>query len=177
MRILPLSLVPLLLCPALALAAGGESGPGTTFTTTTCEKGLVWDPNEKKCVAPQESSLDDDGLYEAARELAYAGRLDDAQTVLSLMSDPEDDRVLTYMGFTNRKLGNMDAAMTFYRRALDKNPDNLLARSYMGQGHVTDGDLDLARAQLEEINARGGAGTWAEESLASAIRTGVTYNY
>lgn len=178
MRILPLSLLPVIVAPALAFAAGEEDTPPTsTFTTKTCEAGMVWDTNEKKCVAPKESSLNDDQLYQNARELAYAGRLADAQEVLRLMSDPEDDRVLTYMGFTNRKLGKMDVAMTFYRRALEKNPDNLLARSYMGQGHVTDGDEDLAIAQLKEILERGGSGTWAATSLEDAIRTGTTYNY
>ena len=178
MRIVPLSLLGVFVAPALAFAAGEESTqPKTTFTTDKCETGLVWDSKQNKCVAPKDSLLDDDELYQTARELAYVGRLQDAQDVLRQMSDPEDDRVLTYMGFTNRKLGKMNVAMTFYQKALDKNPNNLLARSYMGQGHVTDGDLDLAWAQLQEIRTRGGDGTWAATSLENAIATGVTYNY
>jgi Tfp pilus assembly protein PilF len=93
------------------------------------------------------------------------------------MSDQQEDRVLTYWGFTHRKLGKMDLGMTFYERALDQNPDNLLARSYMGQALVEQNDLVGALAQLREIRARGGAGGWPEQSLDSAIRTGKTYNH
>jgi hypothetical protein len=47
----------------------------------------------------------------------------------------------------------------------------------MGQGLVEQGYLVEARAQLLEIRARGGAGTWAEHALQSAIETGVTYSF
>ena len=57
------------------------------------------------------------------------------------------------------------------------NPDNLLARSYMGQGYVTEGRVDEAYAQLVEIRSRGGADGWPAEALETAIRTGVTTSY
>ena len=65
----------------------------------------------------------------------------------------------------------------YYDQALTRNPDNILARSYMGQGKVAAGDKVAAVIQLREIQARGGAGTWAETSLRSAIETGTTYSY
>ena len=61
--------------------------------------------------------------------------------------------------------------------ALAQNPDNLLARSYMGQGLVLEGDWVGAKRQYDEIIARGGRGTWAEASLRDAITTGTTYTY
>ena len=67
--------------------------------------------------------------------------------------------------------------MSFYQNAIDTNPDNILARSYMGQGFVSEGRTDLAIEQWREIKARGGEGTWAEASLREAIRTGLTYSY
>ena len=67
--------------------------------------------------------------------------------------------------------------MRHYARALEQDADNLLARSYMGQGLLEQGDFAGAKRQLDEIRTRGGAGSWAEASLAAAIRTGVTYNY
>lgn len=172
--------------PGLAFAAGsgGDAGTGTTTspptttqTTTTCTGIQVWDDAKGKCVNPQGSSLDQDTLYGAVRELAYAGRLADAQGVLRAMADQEDDRVLTYWGFTHRKMGNAELARTYYRKALERNPDNLLARSYMGQGFVEDGDTKAAIAQWHEIRQRGGEGSWAEASLRQAIRTGLTYSY
>ncbi|MFT7595246.1 MAG: cytochrome c-type biogenesis protein CcmH/NrfG, partial [Paracoccaceae bacterium] len=64
-----------------------------------------------------------------------------------------------------------------YTRAITQNPDNILARSYMGQGFVEQGLVDQAIAQWREIKARGGEGSWAEASLREAIRTGLTYSY
>jgi len=61
--------------------------------------------------------------------------------------------------------------------ALTKNPNNLLVRSYMGQGFVEAGNLVAARGQHDEILARGGKGTWAEESLRKALSGGQTYRY
>lgn len=179
-----LILLPFLVAPALAFAAGSGGGDGEpvsppkpTETTQTCEGVKVWDPATKSCVNPQGSSLDADTLYRAVRELAYAGRYEDAQAVLAAMPDQTDDRVLTYWGFTARKMGKSDLGRAYYLKAIDRNPDNILARSYMGQGMVDDGDLVGARQQLHEIRSRGGTGTWPETSLAAAIDTGNTYGY
>ncbi|WP_208354527.1 tetratricopeptide repeat protein [Pseudaestuariivita rosea] len=168
-----------IMAPSIALAAGGmdPTPPKPTETTQQCQNGTVWDEKSGSCVAPQESSLDDDTLYGAAREFAYAGQYENAQRALRAMSDQTEDRVLTYLGFTSRKMGNVQAGMTYYAAALEKNPDNHLARSYMGQAYVQAGQLDLARAQLTEIRARGGRGTWAEVSLRLALESGRGYAY
>jgi len=165
--------------PAQAAGMGGSdtTPPKPTETSETCEGVQVWDPETKSCVDPKEGALDADTLYRAVRELAYAGRFRDAQGVLRAMPDQSEDRVLTYWGFTHRKLGDRVLARSFYERALAVNPDNLLARSYMGQGFIADGDTDAAIAQWREIKARGGNGTWAEAALRRAIRTGLTYDY
>lgn len=169
------------LLPTSLFAAGSGTpstpAPKPTKTTKTCTGVKVWDASTKKCVNPQGSSLDQDSLGQAVRELAYAGRNADAQGVLHAMSDQNSDLVLTYWGFTHRKLGNVDQAMMFYNRAISRNPDNLLARSYLGQGLVEQEDFIGARAQLLEIRARGGQGGWPEQSLTKAIETGTTYNY
>ncbi|MEO0569750.1 MAG: hypothetical protein AAF066_18625 [Pseudomonadota bacterium] len=168
-----------LLVPAVAFAKDGDrsSPPKQTKTTTTCKAGQVWDKNSKSCINAQSGLLDSDTLYEAVRELAYNGQLEDAQTVLSAMSDQSDHRVLTYWGFTHRKLGDMELGMSFYKQALEAKPDSILARSYMGQAMVELGDYSGAKEQLMEIRKSGGIGTWAETSLAQAIKSGKTYNY
>lgn len=165
--------------PGAALAAGGGSSspPQPTETTTKCKKAEVWDTKTKKCVAAQSGQLDNDTLYAAARELAYAGRPDDALVVLQAMTEGQSDRVLTYMGFASRKAGHIDEGMKYYRAALAQNPDNILARSYMGQAFVEMGQVQLASAQLDEIVARGGAGSWAELSLRQSIQTGAMFAY
>ncbi|THH38271.1 hypothetical protein E4Z66_01475 [Aliishimia ponticola] len=181
---------------AFAAGAGDETPPKPTETTKNCfqEKQWdpsikkyvrfskpvngVWDPKIKKCVRPDKTShLDTETRYDAVRELAYAGRHDEAQQVLATMPDQEDDRVLTYWGFTARKKGDFDTAFSFYNRAILKNPGNLLARSYMGQGLVEAGDLDGARLQLAEIETRGDASGWPATSLRTAIESGKVFNY
>ncbi|MEL7133076.1 MAG: hypothetical protein AAGK77_11750 [Pseudomonadota bacterium] len=184
--------------PTTGFAAGGNDNakPKSTQTTKNCLQARQWDPEKKayvrfsqpvngiwdadirKCVRPDKTSyLDPDTLYKAVRELAYAGRYEEANTLLDQMPDQAEDRVLTYRGFTARKLGDLDLANLYYQQAIDSNPDNILARSYMGQGKVVEGDKVAALIQLREIQARGGAGTWAEQSLRTAIEQGTTSNY
>ncbi len=173
------AIVAAIAAPAIAFAAGGggDKPPRQTNTTKVCTDGQVWDEKAKSCTSPQESRLDDNTLYQAAREFAYAGQYENALGALAAMSDPTEDRVLTYLGFAHRQSGDVDLGMAYYEQALAKNPDNLLARSYMGQAYVKLGALEKARAQLTEIRTRGGRLTWAEVSLAQAIKSGVGYSY
>jgi tetratricopeptide (TPR) repeat protein len=169
----------LALFPMAAFAAGSddETPPAPSPTTLVCEKGLIWDEKTKTCVAAESGALDDDALYGAVRELAYAGQYDEALHVLAAMSDQNESRVLTYYGFANRKAGNVELGMQYYDAALKADPENILARSYMGQGLVAQGEYDMARVQLAEIQNRGGRSTWAEKALMTAIDTGMTYSY
>lgn len=157
-----------------AWAAGG--GDEVAPSKPKCETGQIYDKKTKSCVAAEESNLDVDGLYENLRELAYAGRYVDAQIVLAQMP-ANDDRTLTYKGFTSRKTGDLNAAMTYYHAALQVNPANVLARSYMGQALVEQGEMKQALEQLRAIRHHGGSGSWAEASLRRAIATGKTFDY
>jgi tetratricopeptide (TPR) repeat protein len=181
----------------IAFAVGAEDNkpPAKTETTQDCfterqwdpeiskyvrydtKVNGVWDPRLKRCIRPDKAGyLKSDLLQDAVRELAYAGRNTEAQIVLRQM-DQSSDFAMTYWGFTHRKLGNVAASDAYYAAAIEKNPDNILARSYMGQGLVAQGDIAAAFLQLQEIRARDGKGTWAEASLVKAIATGATYNY
>ena len=176
---LSLSLIALMMLAPAAFAAGSGDNypPEPTETTTKCKGAQVWDKKKKACVDARESRLDNDTLYRAAREIAWAGRPADALSVLDAMTEGATDRVLTYRGFATRKAGNWEAGRAFYNAALDRNPDNLLARSYLGQGLLERGDFEGAFAQWEEIRARGGTGTWAETALLAALETGTVSEY
>lgn len=177
MRLLTLAFVAL--TPFAAFAAGSDDAepPQPTATTTECTDGKVFDEEKKACVAPEDSSLNNDERYRAVRELAYAGQSGAAMRVLAAMTEGQTDRVLTYTGFLNRQMGNWEAGIAAYEMALQVNPDNILARSYFGQALVLMNETDMANVQLDEIRNRGGAGTWAEASLATAIMTGTTTTY
>ncbi|MEP2641506.1 tetratricopeptide repeat protein [Roseobacter sp.] len=165
------------LIPSMALAAGGGGGDAPPKKpVASCDGAQVYDEKTKTCVNPKESNLGVDEIYLAVRQLAYAGRYLDAQTLTQALPQDHMGR-LTYMGFTHRKMGNVDLAMTYYQQAIAENPANILARSYMGQGLVEAGDMVGALTQLRAIKAHGGAGTWSEASLQTAIATGTTYSY
>lgn len=172
-------LAALLAAPLPALAVGSDSNapPKPTPTSTDCADGQVWDADKKACVTAEKSGMNDDALYDAARELAHAGRYDSAIIVASAMSRNDGDRALTVLGFAHRKAGRVDLGMSLYARALALNPGNLLVRSYKGMAHVEAGEMDLALAELTEIDARGGAGTWPAEALAAAINRGAGSSY
>lgn len=162
----------------LAFAAGDDATtPPAPSPTPRCPEGQIHDRKASKCVPVKSSAVNDLDRYLAVRELAYLEKYSAAARVLDAMSDQSDDRVLTYRGFLQRKLGLMDQAIRTYKAAIEKNPNNLLVRSYMGQGLVASGDLAAARRQHDEILARGGKGTWAELSLRDALESGRTYRY
>ncbi|HDY96314.1 hypothetical protein LCGC14_0153830 [marine sediment metagenome] len=174
MRVMFASILSLVL-PIAAFAAGsGNTSPPKPVVK--CEDGQVYEKKSKTCVDAKDSRLTPDDRYQAVRVLAYAGAYEDAQVVLAAM--PEyDDRRLTYMGFTTRKMGDLSGSMTFYARAIEANPANILARSYLGQALVEQGNIPAALTELRAIRAHGGAGTWAEASLRTAISTGQTFSY
>ncbi len=165
--------------PHMALAVGSDDSqpPTPTETTTKCEKGTVWDEKTKTCVKVDDQSLNDDQRFGAVRELAYAGRYDEATAVLAAMREGETSRVMTYRGFLLRQTGHVEAGIAAYERAITLDPANILARSYYGQLLVQMDELALAGDQLTQIRAHGGSGTWAESALATAIETGVTYTF
>ncbi len=154
-----------------AFAAGGQSDtpPKETQTTTECAEGQIYDEETQACLDAEKQSFNDDQRYDAVRELAYAGAYDRAARVIASANNPDEARFLTYRGFISRKQGDFDAAMTFYSAALAIDPDNLLARSYMGQGLVSVGDVNGARGQLSQIVQRGGRDSWAYAALKLAL--------
>ena len=163
----------LTLAPLSAFAAGSETS--TPEPKVTCEDGQVWNEETETCEDPSESSQTDSFLLDSAQRYAYAGHYEDAQIVLSAVKDQTDSRTLTLWGFTHRKMGNVDLGLAFYDQALTKDPNNILARSYLGEAHVNLGDYDAALTQLAEIRARGGAGSRAETLLIKAMQGGTLY--
>lgn len=142
---------------APAFAAG--DGNNTRSPTVTCTNGKVFDRKTKKCVRVQKSGqLDDDNIYDAARDLAYHGRYEEAINVLKFANNPNDPRILNYLGYSNRKLGRIEQGLTYYTAALKEDPDYTLVMEYMGEAFLQLGQLDKAREQLAEIEKRCGTG-------------------
>jgi hypothetical protein len=77
--------------------------------------------------------------------------------------------------FNDRKAGRMELGMSYYRKALQADENYILARSYMGQALMEQGDIQAARVQLVEIRDRGGEKTWAYRSLLQSLNGYKTY--
>lgn len=159
----------------IAFAAGSDSSepPVKTETTQVCKDAKIWDEKTEKCVDAegdaQSGALSDDVLYNAARELAYDGQYANALQVLAAAANQNDPRILNYKGFSLRKSGRYVEGMKFYQAALDIDPDYSLARSYMGQAMIAEGDFIGAREQLIQIADRGDKDTWAYAALNNAL--------
>ena len=164
---------------AAAVGMDDDAPPTPTQTTTICPDGQVWDIDAAECVPIDETGLvtDPASLIGVARELAYAGRHSDALALLARAPNQDETMVQTYLGYSLRSMGDMARGLDHYGRALALDPDNLLARSYLGMAHLTRGKPEEAAVQLAEIRARGGAGRWPERALAAAIAQGATTGY
>jgi len=154
-------LAPLASVPAYAAGSGGDSVP-------ECKKGQVYDKATKKCV-DQSGAIDDESLYLTGRQLALSGRYDEAITVLSLVANKEDPRILNYLGYSHRKLGRVTVGLGYYQEALRVDPDYVLVREYLGEAHLMLGDVASAREQLSEIEKRCGKGCEEYGDLAAQI--------
>ena len=137
-----------------------------------CPSGTAWSKEEKKCVAIKKGSLSDEDLARAGRALALEGHYRDAIQVLSMASNDNDPAVLTYLGYSQRKLGNVDLGISLYKKALDIDPDNVDTREYLGEGYVSKGELDLAWLELVEIEKRCGTTCVEYRALKKALQSG-----
>lgn len=115
-----------------------------------------------------------DIVYAEAVTLINRHRYDDALRALgraSLSFGPHPD-VLTYIGYTNRKMGQLDRAETYYRQALAIAPWHRGALEYYGELKVERGDIAGARANLALLQRQCSFGCYETEELARWIAAG-----
>ncbi len=64
---------------------------------------------------------------------------------------PDNADLQNYLGFSYRKLGQLEPAFKHYQRALALNPRHRGAHEYIGEAYLMAGDLANARKHLEEL--------------------------
>ena len=130
-----------------------------------------WKKCKKKTSLLEEpkSITTEDEKFFAGYWLAKNGRYLEAINVLTQVKDKNDPRVLNYIGFATRKLGNVDKALIYYKRAISLDPDYVMSRAYMGEAYLAKGDRVAARDQLREIANRCGTSCEAYAKLKGAI--------
>lgn len=108
-----------------------------------------------------------DGAYLTAVALINEQRYDEAIISLEAAArsfGPHPD-LLTYLGFTNRKLKRYDQAEFYYREALAVAPGHRGATEYFGELMLERGDVAGARAMLARLDAQCSFGCAEAEEL------------
>jgi Flp pilus assembly protein TadD len=118
--------------------------------------------------APAEAST---SAYDEAKVLVDAG--DFAAALPKLVSltaaQPDYADAWNLLGFTHRKLGQMDDSAKAYLVVLSINPDHLGALEYQGELFISTGKMDQAKGNL--VKLQGLCGNCEEaEDLAKALQ-------
>ncbi len=156
-------------------SAPGVYAMGTEAPADPCVKfkkgGKAWKDCRRNAGLPTEARPEVDEAATLGYALTKAGRHAEALDILKPHEASGDVRVLTYIGFAERKLGRIDAAMGYYRRALDIAPDNVATLEYLGEAHLQKGDVAAAKATLDRIAGLCGSGCEAYRTLERALAT------
>ena len=100
---------------------------------------------------PGAAALDPD--YAAGRKAIEARNWNAAIKSFSsaALRNPDNADLQNYLGFSYRKLGQLEPAFKHYQRALALNPRHRGAHEYIGEAYLMAGDLANARKHLEEL--------------------------
>jgi tetratricopeptide (TPR) repeat protein len=171
--------------PALAVEdndSGGKSCPtGSRYSErkgrcvkTSCGTGQAWSSGVEACVDGNSAALTDDDLYLAGRDLGQEARYAEALQLFFRMKNRDQARVLSSIGYSTRKLGDVDKGINYYHQALERDPNYTKARQYLGEAYLQKGDVGNAKEQLIEIANRCGGPCDDYELLVKAIAAYVT---
>ena len=149
--------------PQASFAAGDPPKPSSPDCSRFKEGSAGW----KRCKAAER--MDDDAVYGRGYTLAKSGDYTGALTALRSVSQQSDPRVQTMIGFSLRKLGHVDAAMSYYTAALAANPQATNTRQYLGEAFLQKNETARAKEQLAEIGRRCGTGCEDYTALSKAI--------
>ncbi len=158
--------------PAFAASGGGSGGGGSSGggTVHTCKKGEVWDNTAGKCVKKGASLIPDKDLYEQGRALALAGDYQNALDLLQSVKNQKDPMVLTMIGYSKRKMGDVEGGFAAYNQALAIDPNNVNTHEYMGEAYVLIGKVEEAKLELSTLEKLcGGKGCEQYDDLAKVL--------
>ena len=141
---------------------------------TSCAAGQVWSSGTDACIDGKSAALTDEDLYLAAGEFVLEARFADALPLLLRIKDRNTPQVLNLIGYSTRKLGDIDKGIDYYRQALAVDPDYTKARQYLGEAYLLKNDAGKAKEQLDEIADRCGGSCEEYKLLVAAIAAHVS---
>lgn len=88
--------------------------------------------------------------YKEAEAFIQQQKYAEAIAALNALGKPDDADVLNLLGYSHRKLGQVDEGIAFYMKALAVNPSHRGAHEYLGEAYLMKDDLKNA----EEMHAK-----------------------
>lgn len=123
--------------PALAFGGGSDSGDSSGGDSSGAEAskpgGQEFAKARKKVQAEE---------YKAAVPLLEK----------ALKKDPKNADALNLLGYSHRKLGHTDKALTYYQQALALDPKHRGANEYLGELYLELKQLDKAEERLKVLS-------------------------
>ena len=100
------------------------------------------------------SSKKDTSDYARAVKLVEAGDYAGAIPLLkkTIAADPTNANAQNYLGYSHRKLGDVDLALAHYGKALELKPKHRGANEYLGELYLELGQLDKAKRHLKVLD-------------------------
>ncbi len=122
---------------ALALCLTLGAGQALAITGSDDDSGSARNPDFAQAVK----------LFKAGD---YAGAVPLLQK--SVAADPTNADAYNLLGFSHRKLGRVEVALTHYGKALELEPEHRGANEYLGELYLELGHLDKARERLDVLD-------------------------
>jgi tetratricopeptide (TPR) repeat protein len=100
-----------------------------------------------------DSSESQDPNWVAGKKAVEAQDWKQATQLLSkaALTDPNNADIQNWLGYAQRKQGNLNAAFTAYNQALKLNPNHKGAHEYIGEAYLMAGDVAKAEKHLAEL--------------------------
>src|SRR5271163_1448245 len=110
--------------------------------------------------------------YLAGEKAVKEGRYQDAVPLLTkvVQREPDNADAHNYLGFSLRKLGDLDKAQAHYRTALQLQPDHKAALEYYGELFLQIKDLPRAEEQLTHLQRVCPSGCTERAELEKAVK-------
>lgn len=138
---------------ALAMGGGGGGGGGGTY-------GGTMD-------TPSMSSSDYTIALRLIKHKQYAEAIPHLE--LALADKPHDADILNYLGFTKRMVGDYDASLDYYTRALAIDPNHKGVHEYLGELYLQKNDVPSAQKELATLATLCPSGCDERDTLTKAI--------
>lgn len=129
-------------------------------------------PTASLAMGSDDSASSGDPTYVKAVE---AVKKKDFKLAIVLLQDvvakkPKNADAWNYIGYSYRKMGNFDAALGNYKKALAINPDHRGAHEYLGELYVETGRMKLAKEHLARLDGLCFFGCEEYDELKAAIK-------